>query len=158
MVYKGKEYFVAANTRSLNRTAEYSQTEANNMCVNKGAQIVARPENDNRTKAILAFLQPIATKVGNHLHVWAAPSASPIRYGVYVVDQTDPSNAHFREEQRGNTHAFLALCERGESSINTTCTLEPSDRTLIKVRYNQVARAVVCPARMGELHMFLDFA
>ena len=156
-MYEGKEYFVAANTRSLNRTAEYSQTEANNICVNNGAQIVARPENDNRTKAILAFLQPIATKVGNHLHAWAAPSASRNPYGVYVVHETDWTKADFREEQLGNKHAFLALCERGESSINTTCTLEPSDRTLIKVRYTQVARAVVCPARMGELHMFLDF-
>ena len=110
MVYQGKEYFVAATTQSLNRNAQYSQTDANNMCRNKKAQIVARPENANRTKAILAFLQPIAKKVGNHLHAWAACSGEPC--GVYVVDQTDPSIAFFRRRQWGNAHAYLALCER----------------------------------------------
>ena len=121
MVYKGKEYFVTANTQSLNGTTEYSYTDSNNMCIKNRAQIVARPENGNRKKAILAFLQPIATNVGNHLHAWAARSR--FLYGVYVVHQTDRSKAEFRQKQRGNNHAFLALCERGESSINTTCTL-----------------------------------
>ena len=131
MVYKGKEYFVAANTQSLNGTTNYSYTDINNMCINNRAQIVARPrpENGNRTKAILAFLQPIATKVGNHLHVWAARSR--LQHGVdfvnhngyYVVHPTDWTKTVFRKKHRVTSHAFLALCERGESSINTTCTL-----------------------------------
>ena len=120
MVYNGKKYFVVANTQSLNGTTEYNQTDANNMCSNENAQIVARPDNDDQMKkAILSFLQPIAAKVGHRLHAWTA--CLPSRCGAYAVHVTNATqNGRFKGKKRGNVNAFLALCERGESSINAT--------------------------------------
>ena len=132
MAYKGKIYFAKADTQFLNKTTEYSQMEAKEMCNSETTQIVAVPSFleigiEDRTKAILTFLHRIAKKVGEHLHAWAACSGTATPCEAYVVHQTNASIASFRRKQLGNTHAFLALCERGELTINTT--LGPCNRT-----------------------------
>ena len=116
MTYKGKIYFVTANTQSLNRNTLYSQTDVNNMCTSADAQIVGTPENDNEKTAILALLQPIAKKVGSRLFAWAACSSR--QCGAYV-SRAKKGTGYFRPKNRQKRNAFLALCERGESSINT---------------------------------------
>ena len=142
MAHKGKIYFAKADTQFLNKTTDYSQMEAKEMCNSETTQIVAVPTYldigiEDRTKAILTFLHTIAKKVGEHLHAWAGCSGTPPSCGVYVVHQTNASIASFRRNQLGNTHAFLALCERGELTIHTT--LGPCNRTYIHLLYVHVA-------------------
>ena len=127
MVYNGTKYFVVANTQSLNGVTEYSQTDAKNMCSNETAQIVARPENTNQTEAILAFLQPIAAKVGHRIHAWAACSGELCGAYAVRIKNKKAGIGGFKDQKEDNANAFLALCERGESSINTI--LGPCDST-----------------------------
>ena len=115
MTYKGKIYFVTANTQSLNKNTVYSQADAKDMCTSAKAQIVGTPENDNRKEAILALLQPIAKQVGSRLLGWAACSSGYC--GAYIARPNEESR--FKPKNGKNKNAFLALCERGESSINT---------------------------------------
>ena len=115
MTYKGKVYFVTASTPSLNKNILYSQTDAKEMCTSADAQIVGTPENDNKKTAILDLLQPIAEKVGSLL-AWAACSRE--KCGAYIV-RPNKGKALFKPVNRRKKNAFLALCERGESSINT---------------------------------------
>ena len=116
MTYKGKVYFVTANTQSLNKNILYSQTDAKEMCTSAKAQIVGTPENDNEETAIIELLQAIAKQVGSRLLAYAACSRE--QCGAYVV-RPNKERALFRSVNRRKKNAFLALCERGESSINT---------------------------------------
>ena len=126
MAYEGKTYFVKT-FHSLIVPGHFSLKTATLMCNSESSQIVVAPENEDRTKAILAFLLPIAKKVGSNLQAWATCSGTITPCGTYVVHQTNPSGTYFGRERPGYTHPVLALCERGELTINTT--LGPCDRT-----------------------------